>query len=106
MAATATATGADVDQQPHSTVAESAASCLHSFQQCVQRAASIHPRELSLVEDQLARFYVWTTNIRVFAPGRAALDHRLREAPDVQDAVIGLLDALAIRVQSCKPDFS
>ncbi|KAI1651010.1 uncharacterized protein F4817DRAFT_312366 [Daldinia loculata] len=101
MAATATATGADVDQQPHPTVAESAASCLHSFQQCVQRAASIHPRELSLVEDQLARFSVWTTNIRVFAPGRAALDHRLREAPDVQDAVTGLLDALAIRVQSC-----
>ncbi|KAI0850769.1 hypothetical protein F5Y00DRAFT_232018 [Daldinia vernicosa] len=97
----ATATDADIDQQSHPTVAESAASCLHSFQQCVQRAASIHPRELSLVEDQLARFSVWTTNIRVFAPGRAALDHRLREAPDVQDAVIGLLDALAFRVQSC-----
>ncbi|KAI0101218.1 hypothetical protein F4814DRAFT_432601 [Daldinia grandis] len=96
-----TATDADVDRPPHPTVAKSAASCLHSFQQCVQKAASIHPRELSLVEDQLARFSVWTTNIRVFAPGRAALDHRLREAPDVQDAVVGLLDALAFRVQSC-----
>ncbi|KAI0379222.1 hypothetical protein F5Y04DRAFT_260009 [Hypomontagnella monticulosa] len=92
---------ATADQSLHSTVAERAGSCLHSFQQCVQIAALIHPRELSLVEDQLARFSIWTTNIRVFAPGRASLDHRLREAFDVQDAVIGLLDALSFHVKNC-----
>lgn len=96
------ATAADTSHPLHPTVAESAGSCLRSFQQCVEQAASVHPRELSLVEDQRARFSVWTANIGVFAPSRASLDHRLREASDVQDAVIGLLEALAFRILSCK----
>lgn len=96
------AVAADPNYQSHATAAESAGSCLRSFQECVQRAASIHPRELSLVEDQLARFSIWIANIKVFASGRASLDHRLREAPDVQDIVIGLFEALAFRIQSCK----
>ncbi|KAI0180727.1 hypothetical protein GGR52DRAFT_2839 [Hypoxylon sp. FL1284] len=91
----------DKDHQPNTTVAEIAGSCLRSFQECVRRAVSIHPRELSLVEDQLARFSVWAANIRVFSQGRASSDHRLREAPDVQDAVIGLLQALDYRIQNC-----
>ncbi|KAI4859353.1 hypothetical protein F4820DRAFT_453963 [Hypoxylon rubiginosum] len=95
------AVAADPNYQSHATAAESAGSCLRSFQECVQRAASIHPRELSLVEDQLARFSIWIANIKVFASGRASLDHRLREAPDVQDIVIGLFEALAFRIQSC-----
>ncbi|KAM7215374.1 hypothetical protein V8F06_009235 [Rhypophila decipiens] len=37
----------------------------------------------------------------VFAKGRASMDYRLREAPDVQDVVIGLLEALGHRVQRC-----
>jgi hypothetical protein len=87
-------------QQP--TIAGGAELCLHSFEQCLQQAASIHPRELSLVEDQLARFSVWTANIGVFAPGRASMDHRLREVPDVQVVVTGLLEALDDRIQNCR----
>jgi hypothetical protein len=87
---------------PTPTVAGCAELCLRSFQQCINKAASIHPRELSLIEDQLARFSVWTANIRVFIPGRGSLDHRLREAPDVQGAVAGLLEALDYRLQNCR----
>ncbi|UPK97020.1 hypothetical protein LCI18_007955 [Fusarium solani-melongenae] len=83
------------------TVAGSARSCSESFQKCLNKAAQIHHRELSLVEDQHARFAIWAANIRVFSAGRDSLDHRLREAPDVQDAVIGLLQALDYRIQSC-----
>jgi hypothetical protein len=87
-------------QQP--TIAGGAELCLRSFQQCLQQSASVHPRELSLVEDQLARFSIWTANIGVFAPGRASMDHRLREVPDIQDVVRGLLDALDDRIQNCR----
>ncbi|KAJ4152414.1 hypothetical protein NW754_004209 [Fusarium falciforme] len=83
------------------TVAGSARSCSKSFQNCLNKAAQIHHRELSLVEDQHARFAIWAANIRVFSAGRDSLDHRLREAADVQDAVIGLLQALDYRIQNC-----
>lgn len=89
-------------QTPTPTVAGCAELCLKSFQQCLHKAASVHARELSLTDDQLARFSVWAANIRVFAPSRGSLDYRLREAPDVQDAVIGLLEALNYRVQKCR----
>ncbi|RSL45374.1 hypothetical protein CEP54_014294 [Fusarium duplospermum] len=83
------------------TVATSARSCSESFQNCLNKAAKIHHRELSLVENQHARFAIWAANIRVFSAGRDSLDHRLREASDVQDAVIGLLQALDYKIQSC-----
>jgi len=89
-------------EQEQATIAGGAELCLRSFQQCLQQSASVHPRELSLVEDQLARFSIWTASIGVFAPGRASMDHRLREVPDIQDVVRGLLDALDDRIQNCR----
>ncbi|KAI0599834.1 hypothetical protein F4775DRAFT_548461 [Biscogniauxia sp. FL1348] len=88
-------------QQSTPTVAGCAQLCFRSFQECLDKAASIHSRELSLVEDQLARFSLWTANISVFAPSRGSLDHRLREAPDVQDVVTGLLEALDYQIKDC-----
>ncbi|KAK4220499.1 hypothetical protein QBC38DRAFT_195002 [Podospora fimiseda] len=75
--------------------------CLTSFRSCLHSAAKIHPRELSLVEDQLARFSVWAANIGVFASSRASLDHRLREAPDIHNIIIDLLKSLQWRVDEC-----
>ncbi|KAF8866264.1 hypothetical protein BDZ45DRAFT_336280 [Acephala macrosclerotiorum] len=86
-------------QQP--TITRGSELCLGSFQQCLQQSASTSPRELSLVEDQIARFSIWTASIGVFAPGRASMDHRLREVPEVQDVVRGLLDALDDSIQNC-----
>ncbi|KAI1636334.1 hypothetical protein F4809DRAFT_650603 [Biscogniauxia mediterranea] len=87
------------EQQPSTpTVAGCAQLCFKSFQECLDKAASIHSRELSLVEDQLARFSLWTANISVFAPSRGSLDHRLREAPDVQDVGCSqIIDSLSPR---------
>jgi hypothetical protein len=69
--------------------------CLESFQECLFSAAS-------MVEDQLARFSSWANGIGVFAPGSASMDHRLRYAPDVTGVVIGLLESLNYRCQSCR----
>ncbi|KAF5537582.1 hypothetical protein FMEXI_9789 [Fusarium mexicanum] len=93
---------------PQTTVAECAQRCFESFQHCLDSASksdklSAPWSKLSLVriEDQLARFQLWTTNIRVFSTGRDSLDYRLRDVPDVQTSVIGLLQALEFRVKTC-----
>ncbi|KAI0553244.1 hypothetical protein F4679DRAFT_532514 [Xylaria curta] len=83
------------------TVAECSELCLRSFQQCLNQAVAIHSRELSLVEDQLARFSLWSSNIKVSVSGRGSLDHRIREAPDVRDAIVAVLEALDYRIQGC-----
>lgn len=83
------------------TIADVAVSCRRSFDKCLSPAVPLSAREKSLVEDQLARFSLWTSNIGTFAPGRASMDHRLREAPEVQAVVIGLLEALSDRVELC-----
>ncbi|RKL01602.1 hypothetical protein BFJ68_g12251 [Fusarium oxysporum] len=96
------------DHSPKATVAECAQKCFESFQHCLDSASrsdklSTPRSQLSLVrvEDQLARFQLWTTNIRVFSTGRDSLDYRLRDVPDIQTPVIGLLQALDFRVKSC-----
>ncbi|UKZ74546.1 hypothetical protein TrVFT333_002216 [Trichoderma virens FT-333] len=81
------------------TIAAAANQCLESFQKCLFRESSIHPKEFSMVEDQVARFSTWTSGIGVFAPGRASMDHRLRYAPEVQSVTIGLLESLNHRIR-------
>lgn len=92
------------------TIVECAKSCLESFQQCLDDASkadkvisSLVPK-LSLVriEDQLARFSLWAANLRVFSTSRDSLDSRLREAPDVKEAIIGLLQALDYHAKTCR----
>ncbi|KAL7928236.1 hypothetical protein V8C35DRAFT_318654 [Trichoderma chlorosporum] len=73
---------------------------------CLQRASCIHPRELSMVEDQLARLSTWATGNGVFAPNRASMDHRLRYAPEVQSVAMGLLESVDYRIGQCSEIFS
>lgn len=83
------------------TISEKARICLLSFKECLGKMAALDPQRQSLIENEFARFSVWTSNIGVFANGRASMDHRLREAPDVQRLVLGLLDVLHGRINKC-----
>lgn len=91
------------------TIADCAKSCLESFQHCLNDASKADKiissvvSKLSLVriEDQLARFSLWAANFRVFSTSRDSLDSRLRQAPDVKEAIIGLLQALDYHAQTC-----
>jgi hypothetical protein len=91
-----------MDQGGQETVGSCAKQALHDFQQCLQLSASCHPRDVALVEDQLARFSIWASGIGVFARGRGSMDHRLREAPDVRDTVVALLNGLADDIKCSK----
>lgn len=46
------------------------------------------------VDDQLARFNIWASNIGVFASGHASLDYRLRDSPEAKSLMIQLLEGL------------
>ncbi|KAM0239612.1 hypothetical protein ACHAP5_008183, partial [Fusarium lateritium] len=65
------------------TIAAYANECLEFFQKCLSVAATIHPRELSMIEDQVARFSSWANGAGVFAQGSTSMDHRLRYTCDV-----------------------
>ncbi|RGP80764.1 serine threonine phosphatase [Fusarium longipes] len=96
------------------TIVSSAKSCLNSFQRCLDNAnkankiasSLIAKRLLIRVEDQLARFTLWAANLRVFSSSRDSLDSRLREAFDVKDAIVGLLQALDHHGRTCNRSLS
>ncbi|RYC91450.1 hypothetical protein BFJ63_vAg5749 [Fusarium oxysporum f. sp. narcissi] len=92
---------------PAAAVSKYAQKCFESFQNCLNSASKSDKfkapwPKLSLVrvEDQLARFQLWTANIRVFSTGRDSLDYRLRDASDIKTPVIGLLQALDFRIKT------
>ncbi|KAL7917438.1 hypothetical protein ACQKWADRAFT_306811 [Trichoderma austrokoningii] len=81
------------------TISGRARACFISFHECLRQIAPLDPQKQSLVENEFARFSVWTSNIGVFASGRASMDHRLREAPDIQRLVIGMLEVINGRIE-------
>lgn len=89
------------DQEKPLAVASYVRSCLLSLELCLEKAAKIHPRELSMVEDQFARFCVWKDSMGVFSSGRGSLDHRLREAPEVREIIITISETFNYRLQDC-----
>ncbi|EHK50331.1 hypothetical protein TRIATDRAFT_289101 [Trichoderma atroviride IMI 206040] len=91
---------------PKITIADCASRCIESFKACLHEAAFVHARELSLLDNQLARFSLWTANVKALDSGRGCLDFRLRDAFDVQDAIVGVVETLNYRILSCMSTLS
>ena len=70
-----------------------ATAALKALQKCVE---SFSGESQDLFEVQLARFNLWASNIGTFAPYRTSLDCRLRDAPEVTNVIVGLLDIIKI----------
>ena len=56
---------------------------------------SLHVPFTTLLENQLGRFNLWTANTGVFAPLLLCFDYRLRDASEVRDILIDLLNSLS-----------
>ena len=82
-------------------IAKAAQACLTSFDNCMQALITLGPKERALVQNQLSRFSLWASNLGIFAPGRASLDHRLRDVDDVRRLVRGLLRAMDAELVEC-----
>lgn len=75
----------ETTNEPVAPISSKAAACLSSFDYCITIAASIDAQRQSSLEDQIARFSIWTSNMAAFAKSKLSLDHRLRWAPKVRD---------------------
>lgn len=63
--------------------------------------AALDPQRKSLIENEFARFSIWSSNIGIFASGRASMDDRLRGEPSIKRLVLGLLEVLQGRIKQC-----
>ncbi|KAL6899982.1 hypothetical protein GGI43DRAFT_54469 [Trichoderma evansii] len=84
---------------PQPTISERARRCLVSFQECLAGMITLGPIRKSLIENEFARFSIWTSNVGVFASGRASIDYHLRKEPSIQRLVLGLLEVLHGRIE-------
>ncbi|EXK85044.1 hypothetical protein FOQG_10983 [Fusarium oxysporum f. sp. raphani 54005] len=60
--------------------------------------------DISLVklQNELSRFKIWSGNIGAHRKGRSSLDHRLRDASNIRDQVVELLEDLRESLQDAK----
>lgn len=77
------------------TIEDAAHRCLASFDAIIQVSAT-HTTETLPSEDGHSRYNIWALNLGSFHPGtdRRSADYRLREAPEVVERIVELLDEL------------
>jgi hypothetical protein len=56
----------------------------------------------TVIDDQLARFTLWASNMDVYGPLNVSLDYRLRYSPTVVDIIHQLLDVICDTLVSRK----
>ncbi|KAM0463713.1 hypothetical protein ACHAO4_000435 [Trichoderma viride] len=83
------------------TIAEHAAQCNSLFRKYMV-LPEIVP-DPTIIDDQLARFTLWASNMDVYGPLNVSLDYRLRFSPTVVDIIHQLLDVICDTLASLKP---
>lgn len=82
------------------TIAEHAEQCRKLFLKFLD-APDIVP-DPTVVDDQLARFSLWASNMDVYGPLNVSLDYRLRFSPTAADIIHQLLDIIYDTLMSCE----
>ncbi|UKZ53529.1 hypothetical protein TrVGV298_007321 [Trichoderma virens] len=83
------------------TIAEHAAQCNSLFREYMV-LPEIVP-DPTIMDDQLARFTLWASNMDVYGPLNVSLDYRLRFSPTVVEIIHQLLDVICDALTSLKP---
>lgn len=82
------------------TIAEHATQCNSLFHRYMV-VPEIVP-DPTVMDDQLARFTLWASNMDVYGPLNVSLDYGLRFSPTVVDIIHQLLDVICDALTSCK----
>jgi hypothetical protein len=82
------------------TIAEHALKCTELFRKYMA-TPDIVP-DLTIMDDQLARFTLWASNMDVFGPPNISLDFRLRYSPNIVDVLHQLLDVIHSSLMECE----
>ncbi|RYP25236.1 hypothetical protein DL765_000117 [Monosporascus sp. GIB2] len=83
------------------TIAEHATQCNSLFHRYMV-VPEIVP-DPTVLDDQLARFTLWASNMDVYGPLNVSLDYRLRFSPTVVEIIHQLLDVICDTLTSLKP---
>ncbi|KAK5329168.1 hypothetical protein LTS03_011969, partial [Exophiala xenobiotica] len=83
------------------TIAEHATQCQSLFHQHMAMPELVP--DPTIMDDQLARFSLWASNMDVYGPPNVSLDYRLRFSPIVADIIHQLLDVVCDTLLSLKP---
>ncbi|KAH8692087.1 hypothetical protein BGW36DRAFT_386928 [Talaromyces proteolyticus] len=75
-------------------IATGAAQCDRLFEKWMKAIADHETALMQGAENQVFRFNLWTANNFIYAPTRASMDWRLRNAPFLESVLIDLLDDL------------
>ena len=81
------------------TIAEHATQCQSLFHKYMA-IPEIVP-DPTIMDDQLARFSLWASNMDVYGPLNVSLDYRLRFSPTAADIIHQLLDIICDTLLSC-----
>ncbi|KAL6832172.1 hypothetical protein V8C40DRAFT_238033 [Trichoderma camerunense] len=81
-----------------SSISTRTVACQRLFARCL----SIHVfNELDWFENRQGEFGLWESGLRAADVGRASLDHRVRDRPDVRELICDLLDGLSEALEDC-----
>ncbi|KAM5476153.1 hypothetical protein MauCBS54593_000838 [Microsporum audouinii] len=83
------------------TIAEHATQCQSLFHKCMAMPEIVP--DPTVMDDQLARFSLWASNMDVYGPLNVSLDYRLRFSPTAADIIHQLLDIICDTLLSLKP---
>ncbi|OIW31746.1 hypothetical protein CONLIGDRAFT_238619 [Coniochaeta ligniaria NRRL 30616] len=83
------------------TIAEHATQCRSLFHKYLVMPEILE--DPTIMDDQLARFTLWTSNMDVWGPLNVSLDYRLRFSPTAADIIHQLLDIVCDTLLSLKP---
>ncbi|KAF4948001.1 hypothetical protein FGADI_9996 [Fusarium gaditjirri] len=83
------------------TIAEHALKCTELFQEKMVMPNLVP--DPTIMDDQLARFTLWASNMDVFGPPNISLDFRLRYSPNIVDILHQLLDVIYSSLMELKP---
>lgn len=76
-----------------SAIADKTKTCLQSFNDILHISSADHDAQ-DAVNDNLSRFRIWAGNIGAYHVDSRSADYRVREAPEVADRILELLDEL------------
>ncbi|PHH77789.1 hypothetical protein CDD82_3356 [Ophiocordyceps australis] len=82
------------------TIAEHARQCHSLFNKYIIMAEMVP--DPTIMDDQLARFTLWASNMDVYGPANVSLDYRLRFSPTVVEIIHQLLDVICDALTSLK----
>ncbi len=82
------------------TIAEHATQCNALFNKYIVLPEVVP--DPTVMDDQLARFTLWASNMDVYGPLNVSLDYRLRFSPTVVEIIHQLLDVICDTLASCK----